>query len=64
MEITENAKKVFLFVRLDEKNKRNKKWDEFFWRAPPIFLKGIARLDGLSQKMKEMGLLSLQKVYL
>ena len=66
MEITENGRKKVLFYRLDEiKIKRNKKWDGF-WRVAAFDIPERHRKArmALSRKMKEIGLLSLQKVYL
>ena len=63
MEITENGRKKVLFYRLDEiKIKRNKKWDGF-WRVAAFDIPERHRKArmALSRKMKEMGLLSLQK---
>lgn len=63
MEITENGKKKVLFYKLDEiKIKRNKKWDGF-WRVAAFDIPERHRKArmALSRKMKEMGLLSLQK---
>lgn len=63
MEITENGKKKVLFYELDEiKIKRNKKWDGF-WRVAAFDIPERHRKArmALSSKMKEMGLLSLQK---
>lgn len=63
MEITENGKKKVLFYKLDEiKIKRNKKWDGL-WRIAAFDIPEKHRKArmALSRKMKEMGLLSLQK---
>mgnify|MGYP001567765390 FL=1 len=63
MEITENGKKKVLFYKLDEiKIKRNKKWDGF-WRVAAFDIPERHRKArmALSRKMKEMGLLPLQK---
>lgn len=63
MEITENGKKKVLFYKLDEiKIKRDKKWDGF-WRVAAFDIPEKHRKArmALSRKMKEIGLLSLQK---
>lgn len=63
MEITENGKKKVLLYKLDElKIKRDKKWDGF-WRVAAFDIPEKHRKArmALSRKMKEMGLLSLQK---
>lgn len=63
MEITEDGRKKVLFYKLDEiKIKRNKKWDGF-WRVAAFDIPEKHRKArmALSSKMKEMGLLSLQK---
>ena len=63
MEITENGKKKVLLYKLDEmKIKRNKKWDGL-WRVAAFDIPERHRKArmALSRKMKEMGLLSLQK---
>lgn len=63
MEITENGKKRALLYKLDEiKIKRNKKWDGL-WRVAAFDIPERHRKArmALSRKMKEMGLLFLQK---
>ncbi|MEK7131101.1 MAG: hypothetical protein AAB924_01890 [Patescibacteria group bacterium] len=63
MEITENGKKKVLLYNLDEmKIKQDKKWDGF-WKVAAFDIPERHRKArmALSRKMKEMGLLSLQK---
>lgn len=63
MEITKNGKKKILLYKLDEiKIKKDKKWDGF-WRVAAFDIPEKHRKArmALSRKMKEIGLLSLQK---